>query len=1557
LHVAVVVLRVFSLVSTALTLLALVALELAPVRRFVVGKVNGALEPMFMGRITIEKVDHLGLTGVRGARVRIEDATGTRVLLVDGADVRVAPVSTLRSILSGKGDMVIDLADVKLGYVDANLDADAGELRLAKAFEPRDKKPSEPAARKTAIRLGHVGMDHAWLHGVPPGAPLVDVDIDALAASAFVGSAQKVDLSGVRVTTRAMPQQADLHVALTAAFEASAENADDKKGHVDLRGDVGGIPLTARAAIDGKAIEAVLDVPQATPDRIAALAPGATPTHDVSLHAEARGKLPEIEAVAHVTAGPGTVDLRAKVVADEDKTVHATLAARRIDAHALTSSAPASNLGTDVELDVTARANGDIEGTYAVDLLEGTVGATAVPSAHLGGTIRGASRAGEPSSLSITGAAAVDEPGVRARAEFEVRHAGDTTTAGFDVVTSAAEIQKTRLAGSGVAGSVDLRVRGTAIAGATTTIDVDADLSVSKVAQEDRRIERAWLRAHVRGPAGDPQVDALFQGSGLDAAGMKFKTAAVTAHGSLHHTDVTLGLEPRDAPRVAARASIETGAATTIRDATVALSRDDQRVVIDVRALRMARDDLRVEGVKIEGLGDPVRAEATQSAHGLVVKASTNELDLARLGKLLRLQEVREGHASFDVDIDIRRSAARGHVRAALVQGQFARARNANASLDATLDARSIDATLHANVGDIGKIDVGTCHLEVDGDGPLDASSFAKAWGTLALESDVDLARIRSVLPRGSIPLTDFAGRLRLKGEVSRQRGADSIPDIKMSADTRGLLLSGRGDREQVDGARVLGYRPWSLEGVDVQMAASVDHEKGATRVEARLTDRHGPLTSLDVQSPEVPYRDWLRGKGMSLDRLGALPAAARLSVPRRNLKTLPAVLRTQQFTGDIALDLDVQGPLVDPDVHLSFETVKLASAVGGRVKPLDAKIDGRYRDGEGKVLLGVSSGDAKLLDGEVRVLARIADFLQRTSTEAPDWRASTRIKLSEFPIETSSYFSDLRLKGFASGELTVDDLHEDARAKVELAFRDLGIGRVKFPRGTAQIGLDGKTMNAMVRLDQTDGFVETRAEMGMIWGRDTAPHPTTDVPAFATLKASGLRAGTILPFAAGAVSELDGRIDADARIDVKQGGGPPNMKGTVTLRDGTVQLTKLGEPLHGVNMKVVVTPDGLVRLDDLTAHGSSGTLSMKAAARLNGFDFVGARANLRIPHRDPLPVDVDGQDIGDVDGDIALSVDRSPDGRLTKVAVDIPRLHTDLPLSSSHKAQELGEAKGVRIGYFRRPRQFVLLPMNAEDLKEDDEAGTEASPSRTEITIHLGKDVEIKRGTTLKVALEGDPKIEITDKARMSGQIRLTRGILEVQGKRFEIEKGTVTFVGDEPGNPQILVTAGWTAPDGTRVYADFVGPLKTGKVKLRSEPARPQNEVLALIMFGTAEGSSSTPYAQQQPSGATRAGTTAGGFATEGLSKGLDELTGLEVSTKIDTSNSANPKPEIEVQIARDISLQLGYVIGAPAPGTNPDRTLITLDWRFKRNWSMEATFGDQGSSIMDFVWQYRY
>jgi len=85
-------------------------------------------------------------------------------------------------------------------------------------------------------------------------------------------------------------------------------------------------------------------------------------------------------------------------------------------------------------------------------------------------------------------------------------------------------------------------------------------------------------------------------------------------------------------------------------------------------------------------------------------------------------------------------------------------------------------------------------------------------------------------------------------------------------------------------------------------------------------------------------------------------------------------------------------------------------------------------------------------------------------------------------------------------------------------------------------------------------------------------------------------------------------------------------------------------------------------------------------------------------------------------------------------------------------------------------------------------------------------------------------------------GEVRLDGGALTVHGKLFQIEHGTARSRGDW-ANPVLVVTARWRAPDGTRVYADFVGPLRTGKLVLRSEPPLADTKIVALILFGDAD------------------------------------------------------------------------------------------------------------------------
>src|SRR5205814_343096 len=113
--------------------------------------------------------------------------------------------------------------------------------------------------------------------------------------------------------------------------------------------------------------------------------------------------------------------------------------------------------------------------------------------------------------------------------------------------------------------------------------------------------------------------------------------------------------------------------------------------------------------------------------------------------------------------------------------------------------------------------------------------------------------------------------------------------------------------------------------------------------------------------------------------------------------------------------------------------------------------------------------------------------------------------------------------------------------------------------------------------------------------------------------------------------------------------------------------------------------------------------------------------------------------------------------------------------------------------------------------------------------------------------------------------------GTLDVSGKRFDIDKGIVTFSG-EPTNPTVFATAVWKAPDGSYIYADYTGPVKSGNIALRSEPPLTQDEIVALLVFGTTQGPNAPSTGGADST--TKAIGTAAGVATQPLNKALDQL-----------------------------------------------------------------------------------
>jgi translocation and assembly module TamB len=872
--------------------------------------------------------------------------------------------------------------------------------------------------------------------------------------------------------------------------------------------------------------------------------------------------------------------------------------------------------------------------------------------------------------------------------------------------------------------------------------------------------------------------------------------------------------------------------------------------------------------------------------------------------------------------------------------------------------------------------------VHVGGSDALDMGAWKRAWGRIGVVANLDMARVAALFPLQTVHIADIAGRVTLDGFVARDSLADTTPEIRLAITTEGLAATGESTAplREPGGPLMVGPATWTLDGMDLRSSLVVDGADSAAEVAIRIVDKLGAIVSLDLKTDPLPFDALLSGKGDLVAQLESVRLSARVDVPSRDLTKLPPIVRPDGISGVAGATFTIEGTVASPRIDVAFSGRGIRSAAAADVK-MDGDVKAHYDGAIAQVNAEVRSPDTRLLSLNAELHANARDLLAGTAASSP-WTGAAKAELARFPLGAISALAANQVKGFVSGDFQVTGLHEHAGATANLVFADLQMGKAKFATGEVHATLDDSGLNAKTRLANAAGSLDAEAKMGMAWGKDIAP--SADGSGLqAKIQAKHFPAAAVAPFAASAVSELTGWIDADASVALRPG-QKPQMSGTVSFSDGVIDAPSMGENFHAVKARVTLTDDGVVKLQDVEASGLSGRLTASGSARLDGTTLRTAELSLDINKRSAIPLDIQGTNFGLVYGNIKVEATGAADGKTMTVAVNVPDFHVAMPEAGLPRSpQTLGNAPGVHLGVYRDPDRFIVLPVdgapvvlvaerNAAVAKVPSaggvvapaappsgqaEAAKDPAPSTAlDVTVHLG-NVQIVRGQQVALNLDGALTAKVGAATVVRGQIRVKSGKLSVQSKEFEIEKGTVSFVGDDPSNPEVSVTAGWTAPDGTRVYADYVGPVKTGKVSLRSEPPRPKNEIVALILFGTADGSSATPYASKSPSTGTQAGTAVGGLGTDGLSKGLDQLTGMNVTAKIDTSDSANPRPEVEVQIAKDISLELAVVIGTPPPGSNPDTTYATVDWRFVRNWSVATTFGDQGSTFADLVWQYRY
>jgi translocation and assembly module TamB len=626
-----------------------------------------------------------------------------------------------------------------------------------------------------------------------------------------------------------------------------------------------------------------------------------------------------------------------------------------------------------------------------------------------------------------------------------------------------------------------------------------------------------------------------------------------------------------------------------------------------------------------------------------------------------------------------------------------------------------------------------------------------------------------------------------------------------------------------------------------------------------------------------------------------------------------------------------------------------------------------------------VSHGGDELAAVKAEVKAELNALLAPTKDQGIPWSGSMHATLRDLPLAQLPYLADHDIKGSLRGRVAIEGLNEKPTIAVDLSVLDLQMTPdLFFEQASVElnVGPDGaagdKAKLAAHFAAQDGGRLDASADLGIRWKAGAVPLVDFERSAGAELRAHRFRLAAAQPFLANILSRLDGYLDGRlalswAHVGEAQKG---SLEGSLRVTQGIMEIPKIGQEFRDAELTLIADPSGTLRLDKLAAKGTSGSFQGSGIVHLQGSNLQSAHAEIVIPNGQDLPITIEGVPLGAARGKV--SIDAKSQGERLDIAIKVPDFHLALPSSIGKSAQPLDPHEDIVI-------VPPIAPPEAEALPE----GSAEGRTQIAIDVNLG-DIQIE-GKGIDVTLTENEqarlRITIKDQTEIAGGIKILRGKVEVLGKVFEIEPGSlVSLRPEEPSNPFLNVTASWGAPEGTRVFIDYIGglqPVTPQKIKFRSDPPKPQQEIISLLLFGpeyeqgTLVGGHDTGSSKSAAETASGAATSVGSsFASEQITQILQGIAPLQgLSVKLSTNDEGGLKTSLGYKLGRNITATASFggdgTSAAHSPGGTANQassTAVGLEWRFRPHWSLRAsvgmgTSGALNSTGLDLLWTRRY
>ncbi len=284
------------------------------------------------------------------------------------------------------------------------------------------------------------------------------------------------------------------------------------------------------------------------------------------------------------------------------------------------------------------------------------------------------------------------------------------------------------------------------------------------------------------------------------------------------------------------------------------------------------------------------------------------------------------------------------------------------------------------------------------------------------------------------------------------------------------------------------------------------------------------------------------------------------------------------------------------------------------------------------------------------------------------------------------------------------------------------------------------------------------------------------------------------------------------------------------------------------------------------------------------------------------------------------------------------------------------------------------IMPQSESPFLKNVRIGTDGNTAR--VTVGPGSWL---RSSVMNVEVTGDFTVvfdrtggdRADDDLRMNGSLRVVRGTYRLQyppfTRVFEVREGTVEFPGTPGMDPNLNITAAYTARTGGEpldIYADVTGTLQSPRVRLSSDAQPPigESDLASYLFFGAptyafnfSSGNGSViGNLGQQLLANQGLGYVASGLQTLGQSFGLVDYVGLTAAEAAPNGRGDSGLGSLlsttKIEVGRYFPHHV-FVTWTQRLNSQGNRPGVNIEWRFRPTYGLEGFWEDRFARTPSF------